>query len=294
MKLERGSKGKFVGLSSFVMAFALLGTAVFCPFSGDYAEAASSQRLKIDFVVREALSSKRLTIDFFLTKSGDISYENIAKQLGIDFYIKDKINLGISGVEDVDKGTIAPTVGGTEVSGSTDFKVGTNNSDGLVVRVSGDENMTNGDYSNSVIAPTTKITNLAGLDRDTWGYNLSETSAGTAVNSLQLSGMKYTGDIMSFNNGDHDLTLTFGARVSTGVAAGTYSSTVNVDVATSADALTTRTAILNSIDNAIMEMKAEDPDFARRFDERQAELKAQYEARMNGEDIPEDGAEVTE
>lgn len=297
MKLKRGSKGKFVGLSSFVMAFALLGTAVLCPFSGECAEAASSQRLKIDFVVREALSSKRLTIDFFLTSSGGVDYQNIAKQLGIDFYIKEKINLGISGVQDVDGGTIAPTVGGTTVSGKTDFTVGTNNSKGLDVRVSGDENMTNAAYAGStvnVVKATTTEKVLGQLDANTWGYNLGATVENIELSTLQYKGVTADGETEHFTNGDHNLTLAFGAKVNTGVGAGEYSSKVKVEVAASAASTAAYVSFMNTIDNAIMEMKAEDPDFARRFDERQAELKAQYEARMNGEEIPEDSAEVVE
>lgn len=301
MKLKRGSKGKFVGLSSFVMAFALLGTAVLCPFSGECAEAASSQRLKIDFVVREALSSKRLTIDFFLTKSGDISYENIAKTLGIDFVINEKINLGIAGLSpEADAGTVTPLVGGKAFVKSTGFTAGTNNENGLVVQVSGDETMAlmNSDGSfvdkaqmgaSSLIQPTAAVVDkVADLSNNTWGYNLSESKNITDNEQLELSPMKSTGTQQTFKDANGgaqnlNLVLTFGARVDTGVMAGTYGSRVYVDVAASAENLTSRADTLRQIEDAINNYKLENPEFAAELDKAQAKARAKYDAEQRGE-----------
>lgn len=292
MKLKNKSRGKLVGLSSFIAVFALLATAVFCPFDGNNVEAATrSSRLRIDFVVREALSTGRLKIDFFLTKSGGIDYESIAKQLGIDFYVKEKIYLGVSGLGDVSGGTdITPEVKGTSVSGTTDFKVGTNNAGGLSVLVSStNPNMVNAEYAGNVIVPTSETKKLGSLATNTWGYGLLEKKDFTDVKNVDLVGVATeASEPMSLSTGDHDMTLAFGAMVGAGVASGTYSSTVKVDVATNPTGRAIRDDNLRTIERVVNEYMEEHPEEKARLEEAQAKAKAEYEARMNGEAVEEE------
>lgn len=300
MKLKNKGKGKFVGLSSFIAVLAVLATAVFCPFDGNNANAAEtkSQRLRIDFVVREALDSKRLTIDFFLSKSGDISYENIAKQLGIDFYIREKIYLGVNGLNDVagnGGAEVTPVPEGTAVSGQTGFKVGTNNAGGLVVKVSGDPNMENQSFQGNVIKPTEGGKKLGTLTANTWGYNLSEgTVANNAMANLELVPVTTAAEeMMTLGNGDHDMTLSFGAKVTSGVASGTYSTTVKVDVATNATGRAIRDDNLRTIEAVFNQYMDEHPEYAAEVRAEQEKRRVAYQAELNGEKAPEQTPELS-
>ncbi len=303
MKLRNKGRGKFVGLSSFIAVFALLATAVFCPFDGNNANAAnSSQRLRIDFVVREALASGRLTIDFFLTRSGGIDYESIAKQLGIDFYIREKIYLGVNGLGNVNGGTdIAPTVDGTTVSGKTDFKVGTNNAGGLVVKVSsgkdseGNPNSVNMTNSNGYagLAPVESATLLGAMPAGHWGYNLTETASITNLDALEYKGLTVSdaADTKVLSNGDHNLSLAFGAKVDTTAGAGTYTGNARVEVATNPVGRAIRDDDLRTIERVINEYMDENPEYAAEVRAEQEKRRAEYEAQMNGEVASEDNTE---
>lgn len=277
MKLNKKSKGKFVGLASFMAVFALLGTAVLCPFDGNVVEAATqSQKLRIDFVLRDALDSGRISIDFFLTSNGGIDYDQIAKTLGIDFYLMDYI--GISGLGDVIKNdTITPTAGGTGISGESSLTVATNNTNGLAVKVSGNPEMVNSVNANAKIGATTGVTSANTLAVDTWGYNL--VAAGDAnADALKPVKNAASADTRTFAAGEHNLTLKFGAKVSTGVASGTYSSDVKVEVAPNPTSTTNRMAVIRSIDQTIEEYFQEHPEERVKYEEARAKKLAEKEA----------------
>jgi len=275
MKLNKKSRGKFVGLSSFMAVFALLGTAVLCPFDGNVVEAATqSQQLRIDFVLRDALKSGRISIDFFLTESGGIDYNQIAQALGIDFYLMDYI--GLSGLGDVDKGSVTPDPRGTVIDGESAFKVGTNNTNGLTVKVSGAPEMTNAVYTASKISPTTGASATTTLAMNTWGYNLVTASD---TDQTSLKPVALNGDAgRSFGPGDYDLTLKFGAKVDTGVATGEYSSQVKVEVAPNATSTTLRLAVMREIDDTVEQYFQENPDERAKFEEARAKRVAENNA----------------
>jgi len=277
MKLNKKSKGKFVGLSSFMAVFMLLGAAVLCPFDGNVVEAATqSQKLRIDFVLRQALDSKRLSIDFFLNSNGGIDYDQIAKTLGIDFYLMDYI--GISGLQDVIKSeTITPTVGGTEISGESSLTVATNNTNGLIVKVSGEPEMVNSANANAKIGATAGVTSVNALDMNTWGYNLVATGDSNP-NALKPVSTDGSTDSRTFAAGEYELALKFGAKVNTGVASGTYSSDVKVEVAPNPTSTAYRMAVIRSIDQTLEEYFQEHPEERAKYEEARAKKLAEKEA----------------
>lgn len=303
MKLKSKSRGKLVGLSSFIAVFALLATAVFCPFDGNNVEAATrSSRLRIDFVVREALSTGRLKIDFFLTKSGDFDYESIAKQLGIDFVVKERTNLGISGLGNATGGKLSSETsvdsnGNAVVVGSADFKAGTNASDLFVgVSATGDGKMAYSASTDETIGGTAGFdspiellgktaVSTDGMGSNQWGYNVTQGSLVPDVATLNYAGVVQE----KYARGDHVFKLNYAAKVKlSSLASGTYTGSVGVNVAVTADALTVHTDAIQMIDDAVEAYLDENPEEKARFEEAQAKAKAEYEARMNGGAVEEE------
>lgn len=262
MKLKKNSKVRVAGLSSFFALLAVLGIAVFCPSSSDAAEAASrSQRLKIDFVLRQALDSKNLTIDFFLAEGGGIDWQKVAQVLGIDFVIAKNISLGMSDVGNVEiAGTTQPMAEGNFVSNKTNFTVGTNSLDGLKVYVYGDggkTEMSTSDGLNSIPTLTQQVSKSA-FEVDRWGYSLA--TAGTTESSLtynpvaasQKADADYTGAV----NGSASLDLVFAAKVGYGVAPGDYSGAVNIHTVATPETTTHINMIMDEVESLKKEAEA--------------------------------------
>lgn len=248
MKLKKGSKGKFVGLSSLFVMLAFLCTAVFCPGSTPVDAATTrSQRLKIDFVVRQALSQQRLTIDFFLNflnPDGTLDYDKIAKQLGIDFYINEVIQLEMPEDSNVTL-SAQPTASGTEISGDTSFSAGTTSALGLDIYIYSDgttklngeaTNALVGGNGNTIIATdNTDVKGVGGVQNNKWGYNLSKAADAADVSNLIFKGLQTVKQAQADAHGEgglsdkEDFTLTFAAKIGLGVAPDTYSNTVAIN-----------------------------------------------------------------
>lgn len=243
MKINKNSKVRYVGLSSFFALLALFGLAIFCPTSADSAQAITrNQRLSIDFVLRKALASGEFKIDFFLAEGGGINYESIAKALGIDFVIAQKITLSMSDSigNAVPTETIQPTPSGQLVSGKTNFSTTTNSANGLEIYVyNAATNKLTGATTGNVINPTSSTVAYNSLANDTWGYNLSVApTSGSNLTSLSYSPVatsKSSG--LAYKGAGGDMQLAFAAKISTATNPDTYSNTVNVNVVPSATSM---------------------------------------------------------
>lgn len=259
MKLKKNSKVRVAGLSSFFALLAVLGLAVFCPTSGDTAEAASrSQRLKIDFVLRQSLASKNLTIDFFL-ENGAVDWQKVAQVLGIDFVIAKNISLGMSDTGNVSiAGTTQPMAEGNFVSGKTTFTVGTNSTAGLKVYVYGKDGQTTmatSDGLNSIPTLSQQVSQSA-FEIDRWGYSLGAANATVANYNPVAASQKAVADFTGAENGSASLDLTFAAKVGYGTAPGDYDGAVNIHTVATAETTAKINAIMNEVDELMKEAEA--------------------------------------
>lgn len=259
MKLKKNSKVRVAGLSSFFALLAVLGLAVFCPTSSDAVEAASrSQRLRIDFVLRQSLASQNLTIDFFL-ENGAVDWQKVAQVLGIDFVIAKNISLGMSDVGNVSiNGTTQPMAEGKFVSDKTNFTVGTNSTAGLKVYVYGKDGKTAMATSDGLynIPTLSQQVSQKDFEIDRWGYSLGVTGATVdSYNPVEAS-QKAAADFTGASNGSASLDLTFAAKVGYGVAPGDYSGAVNIHTVATAETTTALNELMDEVEELIKEAEA--------------------------------------
>ncbi len=237
MNVNKHSKVRAVGLSSCLALVALLGLAVFCP-APDGANAAVSD-------------NKTFTVNFNVLK---LAKEERTADFYVNFLVSQKISIAMDGLAGEIPATVQPTTDGKTISNYDDFAVSTNSPQGLSVYVYSPDSTTalaGAQSGKSIPAMTGTATSLSGLEKDTWGYNLSLAAnagnaenlsyKGLAVGSAELTpDYKTTADLSSA--GATNLRLTFGAKVSTQTTADTYTKAVKVQAVASGNA----TALINA------------------------------------------------
>lgn len=222
MNLNKHSKVRAVGLSCFLALTAVLGVAVFCPFDGNEGVYAApiekTGTFDIDFVL-QAVKTGTIDIDFLLAPLLSVSVDNLPANV---------------------TESVTPTASGQTISKTTSFSVTSNSTAGYGVYVTGSSSDLNGTGSNKIVGTSATKTSLAGLDINTWGYNLTK---GTSVTPATLSYKKLatakgTADDTGAVVTNQQYQLTFGAKVGYGTAADTYTNTVNVNVVASGSSTT--------------------------------------------------------
>lgn len=291
MKLNKNSRVRAVGLSSFFALLAVLGTAVSCPnsFEAQAAETATQSlgvdfiinstkdiALKIDFFLSEALAHNRqiLTIDFFL-ENGNVNYQAVFKLLGIDFVLNANVSLEMTNAADVAHEVQPLPGGGTAESKSTTFNVSTTSIEGLAVYLYGKDGqtaLTGTDASNKIETISSKVGGVNALNPGTWGYSVAandKASVSTPNGEFKgLAASQSTSDVSLSSNGDTDVTLTFGTKVGYETVADTYKNTVNIHTTPGASSPVMMNEVYAMVDTFVARSLAANP-----------ELKAQVEAR---------------
>lgn len=216
MNLVKHSKVRVAGLSSFLVLFALLGLAVFCPSSYDEAVYADNitdtGTFSLDFILQKTTTAN-FTIDFLLS-------QKLAIKLG---------SLTNASVES------QPVSGGRQFTGYTTFTASTNNQAGLDVLVySNDGNTYLAGASANIPTVTSDNISLSSMTNQ-WGYNLvagsGEPNYGTITfNALPANAAAAANKSVHGDAGSTTYRLAFGAKVDNTIAPDTYSRTVNVKV----------------------------------------------------------------
>lgn len=265
MKLNKNSTFRAVGLSSFFALLVLFGMAVFCPTASENASAATRGTLKLDFVLREAL--QRLSIDFYLSSSGGINYDAIAKELNIDFVIQSSLTLSMTDPANVtgSKTTSQPVANATFFSGSTDFSVESSASNGFSVYVYGKDSktaMTGQTNGNTTTIPTISGSGTINTAGNWWGYKLDETaSIASDTTTLTYNGVaasKGTAAYASSTGTKKNLKLVFGTKINPNtITPDTYSGTVNVHAVPGATQIMMQTYTMMQLETAVNEILEE-------------------------------------
>ncbi len=239
MNINKHSRVKTVGISSFLALLALLGVAVFCPAPTNEVQAATCSGSET------CVSTSTFDIDFLVLSTD-------TKVFALDFLLAPKLSISL---DDPNPGTIdvaaQPTASGNKISGATNFSVTTNATTGLGVYVYGNGNnaLVGTNTGNTIPATSTVATSLAGLSNNTWGYNLSTADAAANADSLSYKGLtasKGNADYNTGASGTANLRLTLGAKIDMGTAPDTYSNTIQIQAVPNG----TATAAMNEISRA--------------------------------------------
>lgn len=249
MNVNKHSKVRAVGLSSCLALVALLGLAVFCP-TPDGANAAVSD-------------NKTFTVNFNVLK---LAKETKTADFYVNFLVSQKITIAMNELASEVAAEVQPTTDGKTISNFDDFSVSTNSPEGLSVFVyspTDETNLVGTQAGNSIPTISGTKTSLAGLDPNTWGYNLSPVSGAADAESLSYKGLTKTPSAPDYKNTTSlagsdpvKLRLTFGAKVDTNTAADTYSKAVNVQAVASGNA----TALINAAAASLDELETEIAD----------------------------------
>ena len=160
-------------------------------------------------------------------------------------------SVGISVPTSIDFSDVLPTVAGATTTATANVGITTTDSAGYSVFLySADGNnslkSSNPATTSSIVATNAAVV-LGSLENNTWGYNLTTTSAGTdtlyAAVPTDGSTPIQTKDTSTTNSANDTYTLSFAAKVNTDLPSGTYSNTLTLAVVAEPKAITDITGL---------------------------------------------------
>ena len=158
--------------------------------------------------------------------------------------------VGISLPTSISFDDVLPTTTGATTTASTSLTITTTDSASYSLYLYADEDNSLkpvNPANNSSIVSTESTVSLSSLANNTWGYNLTTTSAGTdtlyAAVPTDSSTPIQTKDTSTTNSANDTYTLSFAAKVNTDLPSGTYSNTLTLAVVAEPKAITDITGL---------------------------------------------------